>query len=805
MDHRNRLILLFLLVFFLWSCEKQTKRTENLVDYIPQNTENVLKLAHLETAKNDITSSSLYTQLSNPVFYNFLKNRKTFIAHLKPMGESVLCFQKANDSIRQFTFITKAHPSVFVVDSIMATISEKHDHKGYQIEQIKFDEFSSFSTIVDSVFIASSSEILLKEIIDTKTESDPDFKKVFALKTQNEMVSIFQPNAMRINDSITINFATQAALVMQVFPDGVTASGVILDRDSVPQLVSVFRGLHPQQNTIAKVIPVDALQARAVTYDDAQLLEQNLQLYHKNTALLDPLFGSINEVAGITLKEGNAVVLKSTDPEITGDEFRRLVSEKGSFREIDLYNFIDEVPLFEPFYPFIEMIRPVYAFQLDDFFVFTETEATAQHIITEFKNNATLVNTSYFENSATQLSQASSFVIYDLQGNVSNWIAPFLASEKSLVKKFPMAVLQLSYDRDFAHANLVFKEASQIQQSTGVISQVFTKLFDNTILGDPQFFSNHRTKGKDIVVQDINNELSLISANGKTLWKKRLDGPILGEVQEVDILRNGKKQLAFVTPNTFYILDRNGNTVGPFPKKYKDDITQPLSIFDYDRKRNYRFVITQGKDVIMYDRKGKIVTGFTFKKTASTIVLAPQHIRLGSKDYILIAEANGKLNILSRVGKERIPVSKKFNFSKIPIAREGSNFVVITKENHKESISQTGKVSSKVLNVSDNYWFMTRGATKVTLDDNLLRINGKLVELPFGIYTKPGIFIANRKTYITITEIQESKVYVYDKNGKLQSGFPVYGSSPAEIVSVAKKNLLITQASDNEVTVFSFR
>ena len=173
--------------------------------------------------------------------------------------------------------------------------------------------------------------------------------------------------------------------------------------------------------------------------------------------------------------------------------------------------------------------------------------------------------------------------------------------------------------------------------------------------------------------------------------------------------------------------------------------------------------------------------------------------------YILIAEANGKLNILSRVGKDRIIVNKKFNFSKIPIAREGSKFVVITKENSKESISQTGKVSSKVLNVSDNYWFTIRGATKVTLDDNLLRINGKLVELPFGIYTKPGIFIANRKIYITITEIQESKVYVYDKNGKLQPGFPVYGSSLAEIVSVANKILLITKASDNEITVFSFR
>jgi len=804
MYHRNRLILLFLIVFCLWSCEKQTKRTGNLFDYIPQNTENILKIADLESAKSDLAGSYLFEQLERPVFYNFLKDRKTFVSHLKPKGESVICFQKTNDSIQHFTFITKAHPLVFVVDSISNSTSEKSDYKGYQIQRSTVEDFSIFNSTIDSVFVASSSEILLKEIIDHKTESDPEFKKVFSLKTKNELVTIFQPNHLQINDSLTINFASQAALVMEVFPDGVTASGVILDRDSMPQLISVFKGLHPKRNSIAKVIPTDALQARSVTYDDAQLLEQNLQLYHKNTTLLDPLFGSINEVASITLKEGNAVVLKSIDPEITVDEFGRFISEKGSFREIDLFNFTDEALIFKPFYPFIENISPAYAFQLDDFFIFTESEAIAQGLIAAYKNSATLAKTSYFENTALQLSQASSFVVYDLQGNVSGWIAPFLTSEKSRVKKFPLAVLQLSYDRDFAHVNLVCKEASPIQQSTGVISQVFNKQFDNTILGDPQFFSNHRTKGKDIVVQDVNNELYLISANGKTLWKKRLDGPILGKVQEVDILRNGKKQLAFVTRNTFYILDRNGNTVAPFPKKFKDDITQPISIFDYDRKRDYRFVITQGKEVMMYDSKGKIVTGFTFKKAGSTIVLAPQHIRIGNKDYILIAEANGKLSILSRVGKDRIIVNKKFNFSKIPIAKEGSNFVVITKENSKESISQTGKVSSKVLNVS-NYWFTIRGATKVTLDDNLLRINGKLVELPFGIYTNPHIFIANRTTYITVTEIQESKVYVYSKNGKLQSGFPVYGSSLAEIASVANKILLITQASDNEITVFSFR
>jgi hypothetical protein len=278
-----------------------------------------------------------------------------------------------------------------------------------------------------------------------------------------------------------------------------------------------------------------------------------------------------------------------------------------------------------------------------------------------------------------------------------------------------------------------------------------------------------------------------------------LDSPILGKVQEVDILKNGKKQLAFTTEKNFYILDRNGNAVAPFPMKFKDRVTQPLSVFDYDNKRNYRFIVTQGKEVLMYDSKGKIVKGFTFKKATSTIVLAPQHFRMARKDYILIAEENGTLNILSRVGKSRVSVKKSFNFSTMSIAKEGDNFVVITKENTKESISQTGKITTKKLAVSSNYWFSIKGKTKATLDDYLLRINGKLIELPFGIYTKPEIFTINRTTYITITETQEHKVYVYLKNGDLLAGLPIFGTSKAVIGDAnnnGKLNLLVaTDAS----------
>ena len=301
-------------------------------------------------------------------------------------------------------------------------------------------------------------------------------------------------------------------------------------------------------------------------------------------------------------------------------------------------------------------------------------------------------------------------------------------------------MLQFSYDRNFAHVNLVCKEASSKKQETGSVSEQFSIALDNAVLGEPQLFTNHRTNGRDIVVQDIQNKLYFISEEGKTLWTKKLGDPILGKIHEVDVLRNGKKQLAFVTKNTLYVLDRTGNTVSPFPLNFKDEITQPLAVFDYDNNRKYRFIITQGRALFMYNNSGNIVKGFTFEKAKSTIVLPPQHIRMGNKDYIVIAEENGHLNILHRTGKVRVPVSKKFEFSEIPIEEEDNNFVVITKDNNKISISQSGKTTTQNLDVSNSYGFVVNGNIKATMDDNLLRINGKLTELPFGIYTQPKIF-----------------------------------------------------------------
>ena len=112
------------------------------------------------------------------------------------------------------------------------------------------------------------------------------------------------------------------------------------------------------------------------------------------------------------------------------------------------------------------------------------------------------------------------------------------------------------------------------------------------------------------------------------------------------------------------ILDRNGKIVKPFNIKLPKSINPlPLSVFDYDNNRNYRFLIAQDRTLLMFNNRGKKLNGFTLKKVNANIVSPPKHIRLQSKDYILIPMENNILKIVSRTGKDRVKVKGKVDFT----------------------------------------------------------------------------------------------------------------------------------------------
>jgi len=811
-------ILLISFSLFLLSCNQKENKAKSLSDFIPDQVSVVFQISDMGSLKSDINNNSLIPNYKNSSPYRFLSKLYVLDSiHSKELG--LLCLNEVGDQT-EYTYITRQRDSVSLLNSFSGLSLEPYQFNKQELYKSVALEDPIFILNRDSILVISSSDRILHSIIDGIIEDDVSFKKIIKINNKDDLTSIIRANSMSLSDSTKVDLASWMGLNLEILPNGITATGVVLGQDSTSQLISVFKGLIPQQNDIAKVVPLDSRSVLSFTYNDFDVLNQNLKNYRNetdSTNVVHDLFGSINEIGQIKSDLGDAIILKSIDQVITLESLSKFTNEMETYKEVTLYEFTEKEIFIDQFDPFIRGIQPRFCYQLGEFFIFTDNDELSKHIITSYLNNNCLNNTNFYTDSNSQLSSASSLLLLKMNGNFGTLVSPFFKTEIQheisdvRPKDYPLAALQFIYDRDFAHVNLVCMEAGKGKPSAGLVSQILQIQLDEMLLNEPQFFSNHRTGGKDIVAQDINNVIHLISNNGKVLWSKQLKGPILGKVEEVDILRNGKKQLIFATKNLVHVLDRNGRSVSPFPLKFNDDITQPLSVFDYDNNRKYRFVVTQGNEVFMYDSKGKSVKGFKFKKTSSPIVLPPEHIRINHKDYILIAEENGKLNILSRVGKHRVDVSKSFDFTDIPISREGKNFVVISKDDKssgqiKNSITQSGKVSQQKLEVS-SYWFTIWGTTKVTIDDNLMRINGKLVELPFGIYTPPKIFNIKKRTLISITEIQEKKVYVFEKSGEMLNGFPIYGTSEIDMGDVNKNGMIdiLVGGGEKEVLLFELR
>ncbi len=129
---------------------------------------------------------------------------------------------------------------------------------------------------------------------------------------------------------------------------------------------------------------------------------------------------------------------------------------------------------------------------------------------------------------------------------------------------------------------------------------------------------------------------------------------------------------------------------------------------------------------------------------------------------------------------------------------------MISKNNEKLSISQSGKIQNKHWMSPTPIGLRFSGATKATLDDHLLRVNGKLTELPIGSYSKPQIFRTKNATYITLTELVNHQVYLFDSSGTLLPNFPVYGTSEAALGDANRngKVNLIVKGQDNEIILY---
>ncbi len=630
----------------------------------------------------------------------------------------------------------------------------------------------------------------------------------FTLFVDSEKADSLASPAME-NQTKWSGLAGALALDLSHTPDKLQWTGVGIPKDSIPSLVSLFDQTRPVLNTLASLTPEGVDGLLTFSFADHSVFSENQRKAFPGTRASDSLFQTTEEV-GLVFQENNRAVLLNTFGALSLTEFLQDArQDRYDYQGKEVGVLTPHSLLEEAFPSLVRDFRFTHYAVLDNSFVFSDKKEFLELIIRNINSGSTYDKSATYQSAKEELAESSSLLLIGdsdkLQDRASYLLPPALFGLGDRAElRDPLLAFQVVADRSFCHLNIFQKKKTGGVRRQGV-SPRFTLQLDAPLATVPQFVADHRNNKKEIVVQDTKNNLYLISSEGKILWKKELDGRVQGRIEQIDLYKNGRLQLAFTTSNQFLVLDRNGNEVAPFTMKFSGPVLNPLAVFDYEGNRNYRFVVTQGNDIRMYNGKGKIVTGFKYTKADSPILDRPKHFRVGTRDYLVFRLEDGSLKILNRVGDTRVAVKEKIEFSDNDVYIYNDKFIVTDKTGTLFSVDTRGRTTKTRFNLAADHGMDATVKTLSLMNDNELTIKGNKASLDLGVYTKPRIFYIYDKIYVSVTDIQTPRAYLFDSNAIPFTGFPVYANSPIDLSDMDndRKVEIAAKFEENSLIVYS--
>lgn len=438
------------------------------------------------------------------------------------------------------------------------------------------------------------------------------------------------------------------------------------------------------------------------------------------------------------------------------------------------------------------------------YIIFAENENTLKAFVTSAEYGRTLKKDRGYLDFASNMATEASVTLFAaipktqtlIEEHAKTGFRSDVTHHSALLKRFDGIVVQYNIDEGNLHyTNAFLRHNPQTKKSDASLWEL---QLDTTFSGKPWLLTNHNTKGLDIFLQDDANKIYLISSTGTTFWKKQLNGTIMSDIQQIDALKNGKLQVVFNTRDSLYVLDRNGNPVAPFPVKLPSAATNGVRVMDYDNNREYRMLIAcDDHKVYNYTAKGTKVEGWKLPSTDHPVLAAVQHTVVGSKDYVVIVDREGKTYITDRQGgirltlKEQLgaPVSSFFLETGKDLARTrivaadslGNvyrlSFTDDLERFHFLDISSQPFFDYRDLNGDGNYEYIFLTSDKLAVYNQ-----DKLNAFTFG-FESPAICCANIFRFgdndlrIGVTCPEASELHLINRGGADSEGFPMPGQT----------------------------
>lgn len=786
-----------------------------------------------------------------------LKNNS--IISILTQNPLVISLHQAAGSINFFVALSKTESEEKAIE-LISSLSDGEpsvirEFEGNALYQFTAGKFTLKAAFHSGVLMISDSESLieagLSRLMEGKVFDDnPVFKKLnhTVSKTVDANIYIqhrYLPGILQTLGSKKIlaqlqgisPYSDMSELDLVIGPNSLSFSGFSALSDKSNEMLSILKNQQPQSFNITRYVPEKISQMIFLGLSDVEVYFNDREEWMKKNNQLDNFreeLNAFNRDNDCNLKEsilswvGNEIVLFNVayDSVLSDNSFliirknetgnatrelsklslkldtasRPVILAQGvEIRQLKAKG-IFSILLGDLF----KNLNNPYFIEVEDHVIFSESPSALQRYLSDLVSDNVLARNVTFVNYVNEnLSDKANIFYYSNIGKMKDILQPILDEKwlpqleknKDLFGRFDAFSWQLSKSEGMYYNHIYMRYNPSFKEEENTFWEF---ALDTNVTMTPQLVLNHQTGAKDIFVQDDDFTCYLISNTGKLLWKKEMIEKMVGNVKQVDMLNNGKLQIAFCTELQLHIIDIKGNYFAGFPINLPKPATAQFAIFDYESDKNYRFFIPSENTISVIDKEGKIVKGWEFAGAKSAIMQPAEFHRIGGKDYIFIIDISGNVYMVDRKGKVRHEVKSSLkDRSGSDVWFEAGQEIDNCHITYSDSLGKihrlyfNGRVDSLTIrNLSPNHYFTMIDANADGKKDILLQEDSKITihswnkELLFEhIFTSDltsplmSFTLKDRSIRLGILDKSNNQVYVINSDGLINDKFPVTGST----------------------------
>ena len=443
-------------------------------------------------------------------------------------------------------------------------------------------------------------------------------------------------------------YISEDGLVLSGYTESDDSSEFLYKYKSLPSRVFHTYKILPSATVLFETLIPPSLDVHAVS--DTSMSQEAFDLATK----IKPYIGEEITRAIINIKgspvENNTLIIYELSNRVQAEQL--FLDQPGSQNEI-LYFQPDEqvkIPVYKTsFKGLIRVLLPGFSSSFnetyfafyDQYLIAGDSYATVSRLLYDNILNKTLTNDLTYRDFENSLPSRAGYYFFCIPSRITDYLEEFLnediinalRSNKSSINKIQAVGYKFASSNGMLYNSLSIKYKEKAREES---TTEWETLLDTIACIKPFFFTNHITGAKEIFIQDMKNNIYLINAAGRVLWKVPLNERIISNIYMIDYYRNGKYQLLFSGKNYIHLIDRNGNYVERYPVKLRSPATNPMVMFDYDNNLNYRlFVAGEDRLIYSYDKTGNVVKGWTPFKTTGQVKTEISYFRVSGKDYIV--------------------------------------------------------------------------------------------------------------------------------------------------------------------------